>query len=86
MYTVFNYRYLFRFQSFSDQDPETYLKVKTHEMLTSMDLLNELLLLLVVEVHVPLGQPRLPRPVLYHHKPDHPAPHPSAKKKDRYMH
>ncbi len=50
-------------------------------MLTSMDLLNELLLLLVVEVHVPLGQPRLPRPVLYHHKPDHPAPHPSAKKK-----
>jgi len=36
-----------------------------------MHLLYQLLLLLVVKVHVPLGQPRLPRPVLDHYKPDH---------------
>ena len=29
-------------------------------------LLDQLLLLLVLEVHVPLGQPSLPCPILYH--------------------
>ena len=31
-------------------------------------LLDQLLLLLVLEVHVPLGQPRLSRPVLDHYE------------------
>ena len=37
-----------------------------------MDFFNEFLLLLVVKVHVPLGQPGLARPVLDHDEPDHP--------------
>ena len=37
-----------------------------------MHFFNKFLLLLVVKVHVPLGQPGLARPVLDHDEPDHP--------------
>jgi len=37
-----------------------------------VDFLNQLLLLFIVKVHIPLCQPGLARPVLNHHKPDHP--------------
>jgi len=36
-----------------------------------MNFFYQLLLLFIVKVHVPLGQPGLARPVLDHHEPDH---------------
>ena len=38
---------------------------------TCVNLLNEFLFLLIIKVHVPLGESGLPRSVLNHHKPYH---------------
>jgi len=43
-----------------------------------MDFFDKFLLLLVVKVHVPLGQPGLARPVLDHDEPDHRASQPTT--------